>query len=194
MYHSALISVYDKCCITDVVKHLANQNIKIISTGGTAALLRKKGYHVIEVSSITNFSEIMSGRVKTLHPKIFGGILARRNIHSDLKELNNIGAIPIDIVIVNLYPFKEMSKKNLDEQQLLEFIDIGGVSLIRAAAKNYKDVIVITDKEDYPLILKCVNQKKQFPPEIRKKLAIKAFKTTALYDKTIYQILQNYSL
>ncbi|NOZ92549.1 IMP cyclohydrolase [bacterium 3DAC] len=194
MYHTALLSVSNKSGIVPFAKVLHTHGIKIISTGGTAELLCQNNIPVLPISSYTGFPEIMGGRVKTLHPKVFGGILARRHLPGDMKDLEAIGGQPIDIVVVNLYPFEKMSEEKIPEDRLLEYIDIGGVSLIRAAAKNYQDVIVLIDPSDYEVIVKYIQQNKEIPIEIRKQLALKAFRRTYMYDKAIYETLTNYSL
>ncbi len=194
MYHMALLSVSDKTGIVSLAKVLHEHGIKILSTGGTANLLCQHDIPVLPISTYTGFPEIMGGRVKTLHPKVFGGILARRHLSGDMKDLEAIGGKPIDIVAVNLYPFEKMAEKGLTEDQILEYIDIGGVSLIRAAAKNYKDVVVLIEPTDYEIVMDYISQNKKIPLKIRKELALKAFKRTYLYDKVIYETLASYSL
>ncbi|HJJ69382.1 MAG TPA: bifunctional phosphoribosylaminoimidazolecarboxamide formyltransferase/IMP cyclohydrolase, partial [Methanocorpusculum sp.] len=143
----ALLSVWDKTGIVDLAKALAAQNIGILSSGGTAKLLREAGIPAKDVSEYTGFPEMMDGRVKTLHPKVHGGLLGRRGVDNEVMAEHGIEAI--DILCVNLYPFEEMSKKNLPLEELIEYIDIGGPAMIRAASKNYKDVTVIVDPADY---------------------------------------------
>lgn len=143
MIKQALISVYDKKYIVDFARFLSSKGIKLISTSGTAKLLRDNGLEITDVSAITGFREILGGRVKTLHPSILAGILARRE--DQLEELYSLGIEPIDIVVVNLYPFEGVVKRGAELEEALENIDIGGVTLIRASAKNFKDVVIITD-------------------------------------------------
>ena len=149
MKKRALISVYDKTGILDFANFLVSKNIEIISTGGTYKYLLENKIPVIEVNKITNFNEMLDGRVKTLHPNIHGGILALRDnkIHMNTLKEKNINTI--DYVIVNLYPFFDKVKENLSFEDKIEFIDIGGPTMLRAAAKSFKDVIVITDIKDY---------------------------------------------
>ena len=188
---TALISVWDKGDIVSLAQTLIENGYRILSTGGTAKHLSEHNIPVIKISDYTGFSEIMGGRVKTLHPKIFGGILARRENKEDMNDLERIDVYTIDMVVVNLYPFAKMSEKNLPLSKLLEYIDIGGISLIRAAAKNYKDVIVVVDPADYETVSKCVRENIKVPISFRKELAIKAFYTTYQYDKVIYETLSS---
>jgi IMP cyclohydrolase (EC 3.5.4.10)/phosphoribosylaminoimidazolecarboxamide formyltransferase (EC 2.1.2.3) len=145
----ALISVYDKTGILELAKELLNQGYEILSSGGTYAYLKNAGIDTIEVSEVTGFREILGGRVKTLHPVIHGGILFREDVEKDLEEIKENSIEPIDIVVVNLYPFEKKMKELKDIDALIEFIDIGGPALVRAAAKNHKRVSVLTDIEDY---------------------------------------------
>jgi len=186
----ALVSVWDKTNIEVLGKELIKLGYQIISSGGTAAYLRKFNIPVIEVSEITQFPEILEGRVKTLHPKIHGGILYRANKEEDLKEKEALGLPSIEIVVVNLYPFEEKRKEELSIYELLEFIDIGGPTLIRAAAKNYPRVAVLTDPRDYEWFIEKL-KKNQLSEEDRAYLAIKAFAHTSYYDAVIYQTLRN---
>lgn len=179
----ALISVNDKTGIIDFAKELQEQfNFEIISTGKTAQLLAEKGLKITSVSDFTKFPEILDGRVKTLHPKIFGGILADTSNKTHLKEIKSLGISPISMVIVNLYPF--------EKERTIEQIDIGGVSLIRAGAKNYASVTVVSDINDYSLVLdEMTNNKGEVSLEMKKRLAAKAFRTTAYYDTLISEYL-----
>ena len=146
----ALISVWDKNNVVELAKFLVNQKFEIISTGGTKKILLDNNIKVTSISEITNFNEIMDGRVKTLHPKIFGGLLADRSNSKHLKDLTSINASTIDLVVVNLYPFEEMaSKRNMSLNKLIEYIDVGGPSMLRAAAKNYKSVITLSNPDMY---------------------------------------------
>ena len=188
---TALISVWDKVGIVSLAHTLIENGYRILSTGGTAKHLSEHNIPLTKIAEYTGFPEIMGGRVKTLHPKIFGGILARRDNKEDIKDLERIDAHTIDMVVVNLYPFSEMSKKKLPLSELLEYIDIGGVSLIRAAAKNYKDVTVLVDPQDYGKVEKYIRENKEIPTTLRKELALKAFYTTYHYDKVIYETLSS---
>lgn len=187
MIKQALISVYDKKYIVDFAKFLSSKKIKIISTSGTARLLRDSGLEVVDVSEVTGFKEILDGRVKTLHPYIMGGILARRE--DQLQELHSLGIEPIDMVVVNLYPFEDVVKRGAELEEALENIDIGGVTLIRASAKNFKDVVVITDPEDYKIVEEEIDSTGDVTYETRKSLAIKAFAVTSRYDSIISNYL-----
>jgi len=181
---NAIISVYNKNNILEFAKGLKNLGINIYSTGGTAKLLKENKIDVIEVAEYTGFPEILNGRVKTLHPKIFGGILAKRDDETHLKETKIHKIVLFDIVVVNLYPFEETVLNTTNEETIIENIDIGGVSLIRAAAKNYKDVLIVVDNKDYEMVLEKIKNE-QVDLEFRKYLAAKAFLHTAKYDSLI---------
>src|SRR3989338_10039086 len=161
MIKTALISVYNKTGLVDFAKELSSSGIEIISTSGTASLLQKSGVKVTQVSDLTNHKEILDGRVKTLHPNIFGGILSVRGNKSHSKELQENKIKNIDIVAVNLYPFEDLMNKNVPLKEQIENIDIGGPSLIRAAAKNYNDVMVAVDPIDYSLVIEKIKTYKQ---------------------------------
>ena len=185
----ALVSVYDKDGLEEFAQGLVKLGFSILSTGGTANFLKDHGIEVISVSDYTGAPEICSGRVKTLHPKIHGGILARRHLESDIAEIKREGIDLIDIVVVNLYPFTEQVSKALagecqTDQSLVEYIDIGGPTMIRAAAKNCADVLPICDPLDYPQILLAL-QKGTVSQEFRRELAAKVFRTMAAYDAAI---------
>lgn len=181
----ALISVSDKTGIVEFGKLLVEKNIEILSTGGTAKILRENGIETIEVSDYTGFPEMLDGRVKTLHPKIHGGLLHLRNNSDHIKTVqdHNIGAI--DLVIVNLYPFAEVLAKGGNESELIENIDIGGPSMLRSAAKNFQSVTVVSDPTDYPLIMQEINETGNTSLETRKILMGKVYATTARYDAMI---------
>jgi phosphoribosylaminoimidazolecarboxamide formyltransferase/IMP cyclohydrolase len=183
----ALISVYDKEGITDLAKTLEAYGIEIISTGGTHKLLKENNINAISAEDITGFPEILNGRVKTLHPVIFAGILADRNNSSHSDEIAEHKIKPIDLVIVNLYPFKEtVSKENITVQEAIEQIDIGGVSLIRAAAKNFKNVCVLTGPGQYNEFKQILEStKNNIPSEYSERLALNAFRVTSDYDNDI---------
>lgn len=180
----ALISVYDKTNIIETSLKLNNLGYEIISTGKTFKLLKENNIYVKEVSEITGFTEIMDGRVKTLHPDIHAAILARRNNVEDLKTCERLNINLIDIVIVNLYPFFEKQKTIASEEDLIEFIDIGGPAMIRSAAKNFKDVIVIVDPKDYDIVLEKL-QTGSMDLDTKRKLAAKVFSLTSSYDAAI---------
>ncbi|MCX5781408.1 MAG: bifunctional phosphoribosylaminoimidazolecarboxamide formyltransferase/IMP cyclohydrolase [Elusimicrobia bacterium] len=186
----ALISVWDKTGIIEFSKALSELGIKIISSGGTAKTLLQNKIDCIEISEVTGFPEILDGRVKTLNPKIHGGILARRDKKEHLNELKKFDIEPIDIVAVNLYPFEETISKisDYDEKNItedvIENIDIGGVALLRAAAKNFNDVLVVCDPGDYKTIIEKIKSK-SITKEFRLELAAKAFRHTAYYDALI---------
>ena len=146
---SALISVFDKHDLDLVVKNLSNHGVKIYSTGGTYDFISSLDVDVTKVEDVTGYPSILDGRVKTLHPKIFGGILAIREEESHLEQMQKYEIPEIDLVIVDLYPFEQTVKSNASESDIIEKIDIGGISLIRAAAKNYKDVLIISHKGQY---------------------------------------------
>jgi len=188
----ALVSVYDKEGVIDFSKELSNLGITILSTGGTAAFLNKAGIPLKEVSEVTKFPEMLDGRVKTLHPIIHAGILARRDNKKHLKTLKEHQINLIDFVVCNLYPFeKTIQKPNIAIEEVIENIDIGGPTLIRAAAKNYKDVVVVTSPKQYSEILTALKSKKEITLEQREKLAIEAYAHTAQYDTIISQYLRN---
>ncbi|MDV0443033.1 bifunctional phosphoribosylaminoimidazolecarboxamide formyltransferase/IMP cyclohydrolase [Methanorbis rubei] len=184
----ALLSVWDKTGILDLAKALAAKNIGILSSGGTAKTLRDAGIPVTDVSEYTGFPEMMDGRVKTLHPKVHGGLLGRRGTDDDIMKAHGIEGI--DILCVNLYPFEEMSQKNLPLDELIEFVDIGGPAMIRAASKNFKDVAVVVDPSDYPMVIEAVSGK-GFTHEQRLGLAAKALTRTAAYDGAISNYLNS---
>ncbi len=185
----ALISVSDKSGIIEFAKKLISQNIEILSTGGTAKLLSENNIDVIEVSDYTGFPEMMDGRVKTLHPKIHGGILARRGIDDEVMAQYDIPGI--DLLVVNLYPFEEtISRPDCDLATAIENIDIGGPTMLRAAAKNNKDVTVVVNTDDYQLIIDELNQNQgSVSDSIRFDLAVKVFEHTAKYDSAIANYL-----
>src|SRR6516164_6014301 len=154
----ALISVSNKTRVVEFARGLAARGYEIVSTGGTARTLSAAGLEVVSVSEVTGFPEMMDGRVKTLHPNIHGGILARRDRPEDLKAIAEHGIEPIDIVAVNLYPFAETAKKaGVELDELIEQIDIGGPSMVRAAAKNFRDVLVVVSPADYPRLLEALD-------------------------------------
>jgi len=184
----AIISVSDKTGLTQFAKFLFDNGVEILSTGGTAEFLENNGIGVTKITEYTGFPEILDGRVKTLHPKLFGGILAKfgdQNHENDL-EKNDINRI--DLVVVNLNPFWEVARKTTKENELLNHVDIGGVALLRAAAKNYRDVVPVTDPEDYSEIIESIEDCGDIPLHFRRKMALKAFYTTSKYDSNIHKI------
>jgi len=188
----ALISVSDKAGIIDLAKGLEELGIEIISTGGTAQLLKSAEVKVKLISEVTGFPEILEGRVKTLHPLIFGGILAKRGDPLHQQEIKEQAIEPLDLVVVNLYPFLEtISRKEVELAEALENIDIGGPSLLRAAAKNYPDVAVVIDPQDYPLILAELGKNQgEISLATREQLATKVFEHTSFYDGVIAHYLR----
>ena len=180
---TALVSLSDKTNLEALVNFLVSQNVKILSTGGTYKAILKISEEVMEVSDFTGFEEMMDGRVKTLHPKIHAGILARRD--SDMKVLQERGYEPIDLVIVNLYPFQETIASECTFEEAIENIDIGGPTMIRAAAKNFKDVVVVSNPEDYDQLFDEWTNKDGISLETRKIFAQKVFKTMANYNDAI---------
>jgi phosphoribosylaminoimidazolecarboxamide formyltransferase/IMP cyclohydrolase len=182
----ALLSVWDKTGIIDLATELVDHNIGILSSGGTGKALKGAGIPYTEVSAYTGSPEMMDGRVKTLHPRIHGGLLGRRGI--DDAEMEQYGIQGIDLVIVNLYPFEHMSAQDLPLPELVEYIDIGGPAMIRAAAKNYRDVAVVIDPGDYGFVYEALNRG-GFLEEERLRLARKVFARTAAYDAAISNFL-----
>jgi phosphoribosylaminoimidazolecarboxamide formyltransferase / IMP cyclohydrolase len=186
----ALVSVSDKSGIVSFCRELSALNVDILSTGGTAKTLTEAGIKVTEVADYTGFPEMMAGRVKTLHPKIHGGILGRRNIDDDAMKAN--GIMPIDLVVVNLYPFEQaIAKPACDLETAIENIDIGGPTMIRAAAKNYTDVAVIVDPSDYAATIEELKTNNGLSSFTRFNLAVKCFQYTARYDTAIASYLGN---
>ena len=182
----ALISVSDKNGLVELARGLSETGFEIYSTGGTAKHLQQAGLRVIDVADYTQFPEIMHGRVKTLHPKIFGGILCRRDVAEDLEAATRLGIVLFEVVVVNLYPFREtIAKPNVELTEAVENIDIGGPSLIRAAAKNHAFVSVLTDPSQYVDVLAEIRSKKATTLETRQRLMAEAFAHTAEYERTI---------
>lgn len=192
MIKRALISVSDKNGIVDFAKELANLQIEIISTGGTSELLQNNGVKVTGISDITGFPECLDGRVKTLHPKVHGGLLAIRNNPQHMEQLKELGIEPIDMVIVNLYPFKQtILKENVTHREAIENIDIGGPTMLRSAAKNYQDVVVIVDPADYQPVLNEIRETGNVSLKTRLRLCYKVFEHTSHYDTLIQQYLRS---
>jgi phosphoribosylaminoimidazolecarboxamide formyltransferase / IMP cyclohydrolase len=187
----ALMSVTDKSGLAEFAKFLAGYQIEILSTGGTAKLLRDHGVPVVEVSEFTGFPEMLDGRVKTLNPKIHGGILGRRDLASHLEQMAAHGIKPIDLVVVNLYQFEQaIAKPGCTLEDAIENIDIGGPTLLRASAKNYRDVTVVVEPADYPQIMAEMKLNQGATTMgTRFNLARKVFKLTHVYDGAIYRYL-----
>jgi phosphoribosylaminoimidazolecarboxamide formyltransferase/IMP cyclohydrolase len=185
----ALVSVYNKERILELVKFLIDRGVEIISTGGTYRYLKENGMLVTEVSEVTGFGEILDGRVKTLHPAIHGGILAIRENKHHMESIKERGIEPIDMVVVNLYPFFEKVNEDISFDEKVEFIDIGGPTMIRAAAKNFKDVIVVTDIRDYKEIMRQIDESGDVNYDFRKFLAGKVFNLMSAYDAAISNFL-----
>jgi phosphoribosylaminoimidazolecarboxamide formyltransferase/IMP cyclohydrolase len=186
----ALVSVHNKEGLVEFCKGLAGLGYEIVSTGGTHATLEKAGVPVVQVAQLTSFPEILGGRVKTLHPAIHGGILAKRT-PEHLEELKKHNLSTIDVVVCNLYPFQEtVRKEGVSEGEIVEQIDIGGVTLLRAAAKNFESVLVVCDPADYTSVLDKLQGGAEGVPNVdRKRFALKAFRHTATYDSAISQWL-----
>ncbi|WP_313374003.1 bifunctional phosphoribosylaminoimidazolecarboxamide formyltransferase/IMP cyclohydrolase [Chishuiella sp.] len=185
MQKQALISVSDKSNLLEFAKFLVEQDYKILSTGGTFKHLQQNGIEVTEVKDVTGFPEILDGRVKSLHPAIHGGIMARRSDENHMKTIAEHGINPIDIVIVNLYPFFEKMNTGLSEAEMIEFIDIGGPSMLRSSAKNFNDVTVVTDVNDYETVINEIRENGSTSIETRKLCAGKVFNLTSAYDAAI---------
>ncbi|MDM1548803.1 bifunctional phosphoribosylaminoimidazolecarboxamide formyltransferase/IMP cyclohydrolase [Empedobacter falsenii] len=185
MQKQALISVSDKSNLLEFAKFLVEQDYKILSTGGTYKHLQDNGIEVTEVKDVTGFPEILDGRVKSLHPAIHGGIMARRSDENHMATIAEHGINPIDIVIVNLYPFFEKMNTGLSEAEMIEFIDIGGPSMLRSSAKNFYDVTVVTDVNDYEVVMNEIRENGSTSIETRKLCAGKVFNLTSAYDAAI---------
>ena len=185
--NSVLISVFDKEGLEPLVRILNDNGVRIYSTGGTEKFINDLGVNVISVETVTDYPSILGGRVKTLHPKVFGGILNRRENEKDQLEISTFGIPEIDMVIVDLYPFSETVKnESSTHQDIIEKIDIGGVSLIRAAGKNYKDVLIVSNKDQYSDVCEILStQEVSTSLEQRMKFAGKSFELTTKYDSEI---------
>ena len=184
---TALISVFHKDGLEEILKKLNAEGVKLISTGGTQSFIESLGYECTKVEELTTYPSILGGRVKTLHPKIFGGILGRRGLDSDAKEMQNYEIPAIDLVIVDLYPFEETVKSGASEADIIEKIDIGGISLIRAGAKNFNDVVIVPSKAEYADLLEMLNAKgANSALEDRRHFAERAFAVSSHYDTAIH--------
>lgn len=184
---TALISVFHKDGLEDILKKLNKEGVKFLSTGGTQEFIESLGYECQKVEDITTYPSILGGRVKTLHPKVFGGILVRRNFDGDQKEMVEYDIPAIDLVIVDLYPFEQTVASGASDADIIEKIDIGGISLIRAGAKNFNDVVIIPSKAEYPVLLQLLNkQGAKTGLEDRKMFAERAFGISSHYDTAIH--------
>lgn len=184
---TALISVFHKDGLEDILKKLNEESVKFLSTGGTQQFIESLGYECQKVEDVTTYPSILGGRVKTLHPKVFGGILARRDFENDQKEMAEYEIPTIDLVIVDLYPFEQTVASGASEADIIEKIDIGGISLIRAGAKNFNDVVIVPSKAEYPVLLQLLNkQGAKTGLEDRKMFAERAFGISSQYDTAIH--------
>lgn len=184
---SALISVFDKTGLEPIVKQLHNQNVTLYSTGGTEDFIKNLGIPVVAVEDVTSYPSILGGRVKTLHPKIFGGILNRQDYEGDVQQMTEYNIPQIDLVIVDLYPFEKTVASGASEADIIEKIDIGGISLIRAAAKNFKDTVIVASVNEYAYLLELIStQNGATTLEQRRLLATKAFHVSSHYDTAIF--------
>lgn len=184
---TALISVFHKDGLEELLAKLHEEGVKFLSTGGTQSFIESLGYECQKVEDVTTYPSILGGRVKTLHPKIFGGILARRDNEGDLGQMQEYEIPAIDLVIVDLYPFEQTVAGGASEAEIIEKIDIGGISLIRAGAKNFKDVVIVPSKAEYGVLLDILNEKgAQTDIEDRKMLAERAFGVSSHYDTAIH--------
>ncbi len=184
---TALISVFHKDGLDELLKKLNENGVKFLSTGGTQQFIESLGYACEKVEDVTTYPSILGGRVKTLHPKVFGGILARRDHEGDQAQMAEYEIPAIDLVIVDLYPFEQTVASGASEADIIEKIDIGGISLIRAGAKNFKDVVIVPSKAEYSVLLDILNRKgAQTDIEDRKMFATRAFGVSSHYDTVIH--------
>ena len=184
---TALISVFHKDGLDELLKKLNAEGVRLLSTGGTQKFIEEQGYECQKVEDVTTYPSILGGRVKTLHPKVFGGILGRRDNEGDQEQMKQYDIPEIDLVIVDLYPFEQTVQSGASEQDIIEKIDIGGISLIRAAAKNFKDVVIVPSKAEYGVLLDILNrQGAETTLEQRRMLAAKAFGVSSHYDTAIH--------
>ncbi|MCR4773942.1 MAG: IMP cyclohydrolase [Prevotella sp.] len=185
---TALISVFHKDGLEELLKKLNEEGVKFLSTGGTQSFIESLGYECQKVEDVTSYPSILGGRVKTLHPKIFGGILARRDNEGDKEQMQQYEIPAIDLVIVDLYPFEQTVASGASDADIIEKIDIGGISLIRAGAKNFKDVVIVPSKAQYGELLEILNKKgAETDIEDRKHFAERAFATSSHYDTAIHE-------
>ncbi len=185
---TALVSVYHKDGLDEIIRRLADEGVEFLSTGGTRHFIESLGYECHAVEDVTGYPSILGGRVKTLHPKIFGGILCRRPLEEDRKQVQQYEIPEIDLVIVDLYPFEDTVASGADEQSVIEKIDIGGISLIRAAAKNFNDVAIVASKAQYGVLLGILKEKGAVTTRAeRQQLASAAFGVSSAYDTAIHK-------
>jgi phosphoribosylaminoimidazolecarboxamide formyltransferase/IMP cyclohydrolase len=185
---TALISVFHKDGLEELLAELAKQGVKFLSTGGTQAFIEGLGYACEKVENLTTYPSILGGRVKTLHPKVFGGILGRRELESDREEMVKYEIPEIDLVVVDLYPFEETVANTNDEPTIIEKIDIGGISLIRAAAKNFNDVVIVPSKAEYQMLTDLLKAQGAVTTKAQRKVfAERAFGVSSHYDTAIHE-------
>lgn len=185
---TALISVFHKDGLEELLAELAKQGVKFLSTGGTQAFIEGLGYACEKVENLTTYPSILGGRVKTLHPKVFGGILGRRELESDRQEMAKYEIPEIDLVVVDLYPFEETVANTNDEPTIIEKIDIGGISLIRAAAKNFNDVVIVPSKAEYQMLTDLLKAQGAVTTKAQRKVfAERAFGVSSHYDTAIHE-------
>ena len=184
---TALVSVFHKDGLDELLAKLNEEGVKFLSTGGTQEFIESLGYECQKVEEVTTYPSILGGRVKTLHPKIFGGILARRDNEGDQEQMKEFEIPSIDLVIVDLYPFEQTVASGASDADIIEKIDIGGISLIRAGAKNFKDVVIVPSKAEYSVLLDILKQKgAETDIEDRKMFAERAFGVSSHYDTAIH--------
>ncbi len=184
---TALISVFHKDGLDELLQKLNAESVKFLSTGGTQQFIEEQGYECQKVEDLTTYPSILGGRVKTLHPKVFGGILGRRDNEGDQQQMQHYDIPEIDLVVVDLYPFEQTVASGASEADIIEKIDIGGISLIRAAAKNFNDVVIVPSKAEYGVLLDIVNRQGAATTlEQRRMLAERAFGVSSHYDTAIH--------
>ena len=184
---TALVSVFHKDGLDELLKKLHEEGVSFLSTGGTQSFIESLGYPCQKVEDLTTYPSILGGRVKTLHPKVFGGILGRRELEDDRAQMQQYEIPEIDLVIVDLYPFEQTVASGASDSDIIEKIDIGGISLIRAGAKNFNDVVIVPSKAEYGMLLDIVNARgAQTEQEERKEFAARAFGVSSHYDTAIH--------
>ena len=185
---TALVSVFHKDGLEEILAKLHADGVKFLSTGGTQQFIEELGYPCQKVEDVTTYPSILGGRVKTLHPKVFGGILGRRELAEDKAQMAQYDIPEIDLVIVDLYPFEQTVASGASEADIIEKIDIGGISLIRAGAKNFNDVVIVPSKAEYPVLLRILNEKgAETDLSDRRLLATRAFGVSSRYDAAIHE-------
>ena len=185
---TALVSVFHKDGLDELLRILNEEDVKFLSTGGTQSFIESLGYECQKVEEVTTYPSILGGRVKTLHPKVFGGILARRDNEGDRQQMAQYDIPEIDLVIVDLYPFEQTVASGASEAEIIEKIDIGGISLIRAGAKNFKDVVIVPSKAEYPVLLDLLKKQGAATTlEQRREFATRAFGVSSHYDTAIHE-------